>query len=183
MPYVPKHKQEEVKATAEQFINAATGLPHIGPVIKDFLGNFFKGSSPADIKPENALAQRDATEADAELYAQEMGVKPFYPKPSPKDLEKGAIKRFFVKDGRSGKIVEINNTDFKSQKAQKKLYKKVLRIEWYITGEPEDKIINGYKYPGTKSKNQDVINQAEKILPGIGKQILKDPGQFIAKKV
>ena len=33
--------------------------------------------------------------------------------------------------------------------------------------------LNGYKYPGTKSKNQDVINQAEAILPGIGEQMAK----------
>jgi len=183
MAYVPKHKQEEVKATAEQFLDAATGLPHIGPVIKDFLGNFFKGSSSADIKPENALKQRDADAATEASLAREIGATPHYPKPTAKDFEKGSLKRYFVKDGRSGKILELNDSEYKRMKKEKKLYKRTLRIEWYITGEAEDTIINGYKYPGTKSKNQDVINQAEKILPGIGAQILKDPGQFIKKTV
>lgn len=183
MAYVPKHKQEDVQAAAEQFLDSATGLPHIGPVIKDFLGNFFKGSSSADIKPENALIENNLDAEGQKRMAEEIGVKTHYPKPSPKDIEKGALKRFFIKDGRSGKIIEIDENDFDNQKKNKKLYKKVLRIEWYITGEAEDQIINGYKYPGTKSKNQDVINQAEAILPGIGEQILKDPGQFIVKKV
>ena len=47
--------------------------------------------------------------------------------------------------------------------------------------DPEDQIIGDYLYPGTKAKNQDVINKAEKILPGIGAQILKDPSQFVRK--
>jgi len=67
------------------------------------------------------------------------------------------------------------------EKKDKKLYRRVIKIEWYVTGNPEDEIINGYLYPGTKSKNQDVIDQAEKILPGIGEQILKDPLQFVRK--
>ena len=101
--------------------------------------------------------------------------------PNEAQYEKGAFPRYFVKDGRTGKIIEVDQDKYNTQKKENKLYRRVLRIEWYITGNPEDEIINGYLYPGTKAKNQDVINQAEKILPGIGEQILKDPGQFVRK--
>ena len=75
----------------------------------------------------------------------------------------------------------MDKEKYLAQKKEGKLYRRTIKIEWYVTGNPEDEIINGYLYPGTKAKNQDVINQAEKILPGIGEQILKDPGQFVRK--
>ena len=73
----------------------------------------------------------------------------------------------------------MDKSQYLEQKKSGKLYRRVLRIQWYITGNPEDQTINGYLYPGTKKKNQDVINQAEKILPGIQDQVLTDSAQFV----
>ena len=57
-----------------------------------------------------------------------------------------------------------------------------MKLIWYITGNPDEQIINGYVYPGLKEKNLDVVKQAEKVLPGIGKQALTDPVQFVKSK-
>lgn len=171
--YVPKIKQKVGGKIAGKLIDPKTGFKFNGKFVMDFLGNFFKGeqitskSEPLTFVPD--------TQAEEEV----LGFHTVYREPSTKDYEKGLFDRFFVKDGPSGKVVEVDKAQYLEQKNSGKLYRRVLRIEWYVTGEPEDQIINGYLYPGTKRKNEDVIAQAEKILPGIKDQILKDPSQFV----
>lgn len=174
--YLPKSKYKKEAAKAEQFADKLTGAPYVGPVIKDFLGRIFKGSSPSNAKEELV-----STNVDGENTDDLIGFNRFYPKPDPAAYSKGLLDRFFLKDSRTGKIIELSKEDYLKSKKKSKLYTKSIKIVWYITGNPEDEIINGYLYPGTKAKNQDVINQAEKILPGIGAQILKDPSQFVVK--
>lgn len=184
MAYLPKHKQaakDKLKELGAQLFDPKTGLPFNGDFIQDFLGNVFKGkkfkktSEPLDVVNSDIVS-------DSIKYGGLNGgfvSKPI--SPSPQDYEKGLLPRFFCKDSRTGKIIEIDSQGYNQLKKESKLYRRVLRIEWYVTGNPEDEIIDGYLYPGTKAKNQDVIDQAEKILPGIGEQILKDPSQFVVK--
>ena len=178
MPYLPKSKQQSGGQPEGNLIDPATGAKYLGKFVQDFLGNFFKGdkitskSKPLELVPYSA-------ELESGKYLNRLIMT--YPEPSQADYDKGAMDRYFVKDARNGKIVELNKQRYSAIKKEEKTTFRVLKIEWYITGEAEDKIINGYLYPGTSSKNQDVINQAEKIIPGIGKQILKDPSQFVRK--
>lgn len=171
--YIPKIKQKIGGKIPGKLIDPKTGLKFNGKFVRDFLGNFFKGeritskSEPLTFVP------------DAQAEEQALGFHTVFRVPSEKDYQKGTFDRFFVKDGPTGKIVEVDMQQYLEQKNSGKIYRRVLRIEWYVTGEPEDQTINGYLYPGTKRKNEDVINQAEKILPGIKDQILKDPAQFV----
>jgi hypothetical protein len=178
MPFLPKIKQIKNAKPPGNLIDPLTGLRFTGKFVQDLLGNFFKGDNiTADSKPLQLVPFDN--QADAEKYGSDFINIPV--KPSEKDYEKGLFDRFFAKDGRTGRIIELDKPTYSKFKSEGKLYRKILRIQWYVTGEPEDQIINGYLYPGTKAKNQDVINQAEKILPGIGEQILKDPSQFVRK--
>jgi len=175
--YLPKVRQIVGGKIPGILKDPATGLKFNGKFVRDFLGNFFKGdkitseSKPLELVP---FTEEQAERSNSDFYSD-------FVTPNEAQYEKGAFPRYFVKDGRTGKIIEVDQDKYNTQKKENKLYRRVLRIEWYITGNPEDQIINGYLYPGTKAKNQDVINQAEKILPGIGEQILKDPGQFVRK--
>ena len=175
--YLPKSKQKKGGKPEGKLIDPKTGLQFAGKFVMDFLGNFFKGdkitskSEPLEFVPFTA----------AEAGTSETSFVSVYNPPSEKDFAKGTYPRFFVKDARNSKIIELDKNRYDLMRREDKRYRKVLRIEWYITGNPEDEMINGYLYPGTKRKNQDVINQAEKILPGIGEQILKDPAQFVRK--
>ena len=175
--YLPKVRQIVGGKLQGTLKDPISGLKFLGKFVKDFKGNYFKGESitskskPLEFVP---FTDEEAKRSNSDFYSD-------FVQPDPQAYEKGLFDRFFVKDGRTGKIIEINRDKYTTQKKERKLYRKVLRIQWYITGNPEDEIINGYLYPGTKAKNQDVINQAEKILPGIGEQILKDPGQFVRK--
>lgn len=179
--YLPKSKYKKENASGNNFVDKVTGAPYTGPVVADFLGRFFKGSSPLNLGSElrkvpNIITLENLTETQSEGN-QTLLHK--YLTPTQQDYDKGTFSRFFCKDSRTGRIVEIDQDSYNDIRKQQKLYLRVLNIEWYITGNPEDEIINGYLYPGTKAKNRDVIVQAEEILPGIGEQILKDPGQFV----
>jgi hypothetical protein len=54
-----------------------------------------------------------------------------------------------------------------------------MKLIWYIKGNPEDQVINGYVYPGVKTKNADVAKKADKVLPGISSQVLSNTAQFV----
>lgn len=171
--YIPKIKQIIGGKIPGKLIDPKTGLRFGGKFVQDFKGNFFKGekittkSQPLEFIP-------DKKEQEISL-----GLTTVFRQPSSADYTKGTFDRFFVKDGPSGRVVEVDKSQYLEQKKSGKLYRRVLRIQWYITGNPEDQTINGYLYPGIKRKNQDVINQAEKILPGIKDQVLSDPAQFV----
>lgn len=181
MAYLPKIKQiakEKLKEAGGSLIDPKTGLKFNGKFIMDFLGNFFKGDKlTKDSEPLTYVppSHGEETPKFGTAFVSEKVV------PNSRDYQRGVLSRFFAKDSRTNKIIEVTVDKYKKLQAEGKLYRRTLRIEWYITGEAEDKIINGYLYPGTKSKNQDVINQAEKIFPGIGEQILKNPQQFVRK--
>lgn len=172
--YLPKSKQKAGGKPPGKLVDPKTGLAFLGAFVKDHLGNFFKGSKITSKSQPLELIPEDTEDPKSTF----VNVKRT---PSEKDYTKGSFTRFFAKDGRTGKVVELDKEKYLDQRKQGKLYRRTLKIEWYVTGDPEDQIINGYLYPGTKAKNQDVINQAEKILPGIGEQILKDPSQFVRK--
>lgn len=172
--YLPKSKQKKGGKPAGKLIDPKSGLPFLGKFVMDHLGNFFKGDKITSKSQSLEFIPGEEEDPKSSFVNVRRS-------PSAKDYAKGSFTRFFAKDGRTGRVVELDKEKYLDQKRQGKLYRRTLKIEWYVTGNPEDEIINGYLYPGTKAKNQDVINQAEKILPGIGEQILKDPGQFVVK--
>ena len=176
--YIPKSKQKKGTKPQGNLIDPLTGLKFNGKFIQDFLGNFFKGDKiTSNSKPLTLVPFSNVD--DSKKYGNSFTSSIITPPTLAYD--RGFFSRFFCKDSRSNKIIEMNKDRYLAEKKDKKLYRRVIKIEWYVTGNPEDEIINGYLYPGTKSKNQDVINQAEKLLPGIGEQILKDPSQFVRK--
>lgn len=175
MGYVPKHKLKLGGKVPGKLIDPSTGRQFLGKFVQDYKGNYFKGSEVTS-KSEPLLLVKDA---DAEEKA--LGLRTVYVKPTPEDYSKGTFIRYFVGDSRSKRVIEVDKAKYLEQKKESKLYRKTLKINWYIKGELEDQTINGYIYPGVKAKNQDVIDQAEKQLPGIGTQALTDPTQFVKK--
>ena len=170
--YLPKIKFSKLTAKPGEFIDKL-GKPVFGSIIKSFTGKVYKGSSPQGIKEEDELIRVEkATPADKKFVSRPN-------RPTFKNYKKGSFFRYFIKDSRNGLIIEVTREDFREEKAAKKLYRRVLKLEWYITGDAEDKLIGQYLYPGLKSKNQDVVNQAERQMPGIAEQILKDTSQFV----
>jgi len=198
MEYLPKHKKaskEKLESLGTELFDKVTGLPYRGQFVQDFLGRAFKGSKLSasaeqlevrysDLRSDSQKYGKGARSTGPNVANGQLAAKLFISEPvqpSPQDYEKGTFPRYFCKDARTGKIIEVGIDNYKALKSQSKLNRRTLKIEWYVTGNPEDEIINGYLHPGTKAKNLDVIAQAEKVLPGIGEQILKDPSQFVVK--
>lgn len=171
--FVPKIRTKIGGKLAGKLLDPKTKRLFTGKFVKDFKGNFFKGeritrnSEPLEFIPDN-------TQIEAST-----GLKHTYITPSSSDYTNGFIIRYFIKDAPTKKIFEVTKQDYLLERKAKKVYRKTLKIQWFIKGPAEDTIIDGYLYPGTKAKNQDIINKAEKELPGISAQLLKDPGQFV----
>lgn len=178
MSYLPKHKQVKGGKVDGNLVDAKTGAKYLGKFVADHRGNYYKGSEVTPTAAKLILVPF-SDESEAAKYGATF--VSYFPKPTDEDYQRGLLVRYFAKDTRNGKIYEINKKRFILFKREAKTSIKILKLEWYITGDPEDQTIKGYVYPGLKAKNADVVKQAEKIIPGIGRQILKDKGQFVKK--
>ena len=174
MAYLPKIKQK-VGGKINGFLkDPATGLKFAGSFVRDFKGNFFKGKSitkkskPLEFVPEGSVST-DEVFRNVQVN------------PTSLDYSKGSFVRYFARDTRDGKVVELDKISYLKIQKEKKLYRKTLKIEWFIKGNPEDEIINGYLYPGVKAKNIDVAKKAEKLLPGITVQQLSNYSEFVSQ--
>ena len=95
---------------------------------------------------------------------------------TPEDKKAGTITRYFLKKINSTKIIEIDQQqfkDFNNEKIDPNLYT-VTSLLWHITGEISD-IQNGRILTiGVRSKNKKVVNNTNKIMPGINKYLTKE---------
>ena len=170
--YIPKIKQKVGGKILGILIDPKTNIRYTGEFVKDFQGKYYKGTSITS-KSETLIFVPD------EKVAREAGFYSDTISPTEKDYKKGFIIRYFAKDSRNGKIIELNKKNYLIKVQESKLYIRTAKISWNITGEVEDQELNGYLFPGVRSKNIDVTKKAEGELPGIEVQILNNPDQFV----
>lgn len=172
--YLPKIKQL-VGGKIKGFLkDPATGLKFNGSFVRDFKGNFFKGNRVTSKSKPLEFVQEGDISID-EVF------RNVHTSPTQTDYNKGSFIRYFARDTRDGKVVELDKISYLKIQKEKKLYRKTLKIQWFIKGDPEDQVINNYLYPGIKAKNADVAKQAEKLLPGITVQHLSNYAEFVRK--
>ena len=85
--------------------------------------------------------------------------------PTEKDYENKKFKRYFSRDKRSGKIIEVGLKEFKNIKNYPS-YTGV-ELEWWIEGPAQDTEYNGYLYEGAISRNKKAVAKANKTCLGI----------------
>jgi|TARA_B110000977_G_C10971170_1_gene452388 hypothetical protein len=173
--YIPKHKLKVGGKVPGKLIDKITGRQFLGKYVQGPDKKYYKGTQITS-KSEELILQKDKSAEEKAL-----GISTVHVTPSSADYTKGTFIRYFVKDSRLNRVVEVDKPKYVEQRKSGKLYRRTLKIMWYITGDPEDQTIKGYVYPGLKKKNQDVIDKAEQILSGIGKQVLTDTSQFVKK--
>ena len=85
--------------------------------------------------------------------------------PTEKDYENKKFKRYFSRDKRTGKIVEVNLKEYKNIKN----YPSYTGVEviWWIEGPALDTKYNGYLYEGAITRNKKALAKAEKTCSGI----------------
>lgn len=81
------------------------------------------------------------------------------------DYQQGFVDRYVIYDIRNGKITEVSRDDYVEYRTLR--YKRSTVISWYILGEADNQKIGNYIYPGVIANNEDVLVQAENIIPGI----------------
>jgi len=96
-------------------------------------------------------------------------LKSFVPKPEDIDFETGYITRYFIaKSWDPNTIIEVSvdsyNSDF--SKLNTGAYSRA-QINWYISGNLKDYVMNGGKKEGVLTKNRKLIDDIKKTLPGI----------------
>lgn len=148
--------------------------PYRGKYITTYKGQYFEGETPQEAKRE--LILRKDYEKSLE---RDNNLKPLTATnegPSEKDYKNKKYARYFVKDLRKGKIIEVNLKEFNTAKDYPA--HSVLKLEWDLSKPADDTMYRGYLYIGSASKNQKTIEEAEKSMKGI-KNYLKDPKQFV----
>ena len=171
--YIPKHKLIVGGKVPGKLVDIKTGRQYLGKYVRDHNNNYYKGTEVTSKSEKLKLVK------DIDAIEKATGLITVYRKPTAEEYVKGEYIRYFIMDSRSRRIVETDKAGYLSERKDKKRYRKTMKLVWYIKGNPEDQIINGYEYPGIKSKNADVAKQADRVLPGISKQALSDTAQFV----
>jgi hypothetical protein len=96
--------------------------------------------------------------------------------PLPADISNKKWRRYFLQDKRNLKIVEVDRARYNLFRI--KQYVTRVSLDWLLNGPAEDKIINGYSYEGTASRNKKTVVALEKDMPGIS-SFIKDYSQFV----
>jgi len=85
--------------------------------------------------------------------------------PKETDYENKKFKRYFSKDRRSGKIVELDLKEY--NKVKKYPSYRCLELDWWIEGPVKDTTYNGYVYKGAETRNLETLNLHTKDFFGI----------------
>lgn len=172
--YLPKSKYKVLNKADGKLTDPTTGEEYTGTFIKDYEGNYYKGSI---LKKSPDVLEFTPNKINKPI-SEELFFNNYVP-PTEEDYNNKFYFRYFIQDTRDKKIVEVSKSSFSKTNLSPTLYKKPLRVEWKL-GEPlEDTTYSGFKYEGNRTKNINTTKRAEEILPGITEQHLSDPAQFV----
>lgn len=173
--YLPKSRYRKPKSTnGGEFIVKSTGEPYTGSYIETFKKKYYAGSSPEQIGEElekvrqrgdfDLLGEAFATLSPLLLKALKGGV--VRKKPTASEIVMGEIKRYFVQDPVTQKIVEVTKPEYVELKKQLP-NRRYVEVPWSIKEPAEDMMFGNYKYEGAATKNLNTIVALEKQMPGI----------------
>jgi len=148
--------------------------PYRGKYIVTYKNQYFEGETPQEAKKE-LIFKKDYEQS----LKQDNNLRPlvaFNEGPSESDYKNKKYTRYFVKDLRKGKILEVNLKEFNTAKEYPAY--SVLQLVWDLSKPADDTMYRGYLYIGSATKNQNTINESEKVMKGI-KNYLKDPKEFV----
>ena len=168
--YIPKSKYR-VKSTPGREFEDSEGNAYVGSVITLYTGKSYAGTSPSDLGKE--LFPFGTFKKKSE--ASEISLAQEYPKPTESDYTAGTYVRYFLIDRRDSKIYEVGKTKYTNLKSSNFVNR--VSVNWNLIGPVEDTKVGDYIYPGTGKRNQEIIDQLERAVPGF-KDFLS-PEQFV----
>lgn len=145
-----------------------------GQYFVTYKGEMFEGKFPKEAGRKLIFA-KELEEKEA-ATKESKSPKIAYIKPTENDYEAKKFKRYFCKDKRSGKIIEVNQADYNNIKNFPSFIG--CQIEWWLEGPAQDTSYNGYIYKGAVHRNGLAVDKAEKEVQGI-KNFILDLAEFV----
>lgn len=198
--FVPKHKRKDnLLATQEALVDKLNDTLYYGPYFETSNGKKYSGESPFSgearelenfpedfIVPGTETTYRegkntyDVLRNDPEAFKLKFTAPlPVY---FPTSIPAGtSFKRYFAKDIRSTKIVEISKETYQElkDKSTKYYYPAYITVEvdWVVEGLLEDKKESSYIIPSISSQNRATVEKASIDMSGLLESIV-DFAQF-----
>lgn len=152
-------------AQAGQFL-LPSGAPYTGPYHKYYNGKTYTGSTPSkdavEIFADDSEPHLPLPEYEDLLVSEQTG-------PEPEDYDRGYFYRYFVKDNRNGKIIEVKKeTQTKKLKEQ---YLSGVELKWIITKPVKDIFNQGYLFKGSATRNKENVMKANLDMKGLDNYI------------
>lgn len=157
--YIPKSKYESLETAGDE-LQTKDKVEYFGNYIKTYQGKFYEGVSPQESGKELFPLEK-VVEGPTTLPSLENE----YPQPTEKDYQYGYFWRYLIKDNRDGKVYEVSHKTFHNY--PEVAYLTRASIKWQLIGPVQDRTINGYKFPGTATRNSWEIDSLEAGIKGI----------------
>ena len=163
MAYIPKILQTVGADLEGASLYTLEGKPYTGPYTQDAAGNLYTGRY---ITTDSRPLIKTFPEGDYELPPEDTFVV-HYPRVTEKEREVGYMDRYFLQHPVTKRIKEVSKENFRLEKKAEKTQPYLsYHCVWYLS----EKLIR---------RNEKAIEEGEKILHGIGDQVLRTPLQLI----
>lgn len=172
--YLPKSKYSAPKHTpGGEF--SLQGVEYVGWYIQTFKNEYYTGKtfskdSKLLIKLVIESNVIDSNTNDPYTFASSIV------SPTAREVGNGKWTRYFVKDPRNNKIIEVDKAKYNLFK--RKPYLILTTMEWITKGPASNLQINGYTYFGAEHQNRTTALRLEEVMPGIS-SFIKDYSQFV----
>ena len=162
-------------------ISKLDGSVYSGPYFKTSNGDIYSGEFPsADserlIENFSEVANREQLGFE-EINFQDINsdIESDIPYPTPSDYKKGFFVRYFLKDSRTKKIVEVKKPTYIKQ--LEKVYIIGTKVRWILDKPVKDIFNSGYLFKGAATRNRENILKASSEMIGLDTYVV-DYAQF-----
>lgn len=144
----------------------SNGQPYEGAYYKTYNGKTFTGSKPGKNSVEIFYDDSEPHLPDPVYENKIVSEQTF---PTPKDYEKGFFIRYFIKDLRGGKIIEVKKFTYDKKEQEKYLLGTTSR--WILQKPVKDIFNQGFLFKGAATRNKENIMKASLLMKGLDKFI------------
>lgn len=168
--YLPKSKYKKAKYTRGEEFLLPDKKPYTGWCFETYTQTVYTGKSPGNSNIELTRIDADAVSKN------ELKFLPEIVEESTLDRTKPTFKRYYIKDTRNGRIIEVLKESY--YKYTSKTYIKGIELDWRIQGPIETVFKGKYLYEGAESKNKKTVDGFNNLLSGLSDYI-KDYKEFV----
>lgn len=139
-----------------------SGEPYEGPYHELYNGETYTGSAP-NVNAIRIYADDSEPHLPEPTYEEKLVTESVFP--SPEDYDKGFFLRYYVKDNRNGKIIEVKKTTYKEKLKEK--YLSGTSIKWILDKPVKDIFNQGYLYKGAITRNKENVKKGSLEIKGL----------------